>query len=153
MAKEEARAPVSSNEPVRDWLARYSAPEWIRAAMRELKTSENSFAIRNAKAGIAGARRAAGMALNGVLVVSFREDWGRTYMEHLAALALDTTAPAAVQTAARTLLDAQAPVAGGLIVLRASAFDERVLEAAKDVIAHSFALVNRYEKLSSGVPS
>lgn len=145
---EQAAAP-----PARDWLARYTASEWIRAAMRELKTAENSFAIRNAKAGIAGARRAAGMALNGALVASFREDWGRTYMEHLSALAKDTTAPAAVQTAARTLLDAQAPAPGALIMLRTSAVDERVLEAAKDVIAHGFALVNRYEKPSPGVPS
>lgn len=143
----------TAKEPVRDWLVRYSAPEWIRAAMRELKTAENAFSIRNAKAGIAGARRAAGMSLNGVLSVAFREDWGRTYMEHLAGLAKDTTAPAAVQAAARTLLDAQAPTPSSLVVLRTSAVNERVIEAAKDVIAHSFALVNRYETTPRGEPS
>lgn len=142
-----------SAEPVRDWLTRYSGPEWIRAALRELKTAENSFAGRNARAGLAGARRAAGMALNGVLAVAFREEWGRSYMDHLGALSRDMSAPEAVRTAAKTLLDATPPASGTLIVLRSSALDERVLEAARDVIAHSFALVNRHAKTSSGEPS
>ncbi|MFO0664334.1 MAG: hypothetical protein U0174_10300 [Polyangiaceae bacterium] len=146
---------MTIDPPVRDWLTRYSPPEWIRAAMRELGTAEKAFAVRNARAGIAGARRAAGMALNGVLAVAFREEWGRSYMDHLVALAKDASAPEAVRTAAKTLLDATPPAAGTLIVLRTASFEERVIEAAKDVIAHAFALVNRYAKAPppSGEPS
>ena len=51
------------------WLFKFSADEWIRAALGDLKRAEQAYAQRNARAGLAGARRAAGMALNGALVV------------------------------------------------------------------------------------
>ena len=51
-----------------DWLLKYSPKEWIRAAMRELRIAEGAYKQQNARAGLAGARRAAGMALNAALV-------------------------------------------------------------------------------------
>jgi hypothetical protein len=131
-----------------DWLRRYSPKEWIRAGMKELRLAELSYKQRNVRAGLAGCKRAAGMALNAALILEPNEAWKRTYVEHLRAVAQDESVPVAVRGAARVLLDV--PVPGGeIVVLRSPGHDERVLEAARDVMAHAFAVVVRHEKTGS----
>jgi hypothetical protein len=126
------------------WLFRLSPDEWIRAALGELRRAEEAFRMRNARAGIAGCKRAAGMALNGALIVEPNEAWGRSYVEHVEALAADDAAPESVRRASRLVVDAKPP-GGGLLTLRTSTSDERVLEATRDVIAHAYAVVKRHE--------
>src|SRR5262245_57832093 len=56
--------------PERDpdhWLYRLDAGEWLRAAENELKRAEAALTHKQQRAGVAGARRAAGMAWNAVL--------------------------------------------------------------------------------------
>lgn len=123
-----------------DWLRKLSPHEWIRAALSELKQAEAAYARRNARAAIVGCKRAAGMALNGVLIVDPRADWGRTYVEHVAALAQDDSVPDAVKRACRAVLDAQPP-GSSVVTLRTPSSDAQVLEATRDVIAHAYAVV------------
>ena len=124
------------------WLLKFSPEEWIRAATGELRQAEAAYAAKNGRAGLAGARRAAGMALNGALIIAPNDAWGRSYMDHL--LALKTDANARVADAARMLIDTPLP-GGELVALRTSNADERVLEAARDLIAHAYAIVKRAE--------
>ena len=69
------------------WLRRLSPNEWIAAALGEVSRAEKAWAGGNARAGVAGLKRAAGMALNGALLVEPDDAWGRTYVEHVEALA------------------------------------------------------------------
>ena len=134
-------------EFVRDpkhWLFKLSPGDWIRAAMGELRRAEDAYKVRNARAGLAGARRAAGMALNGALIVRPNDAWGRSYVDHLTALEKDETAPAAVRAACKILLETQPP-GNPLVSLRSPGLDERVLEAARDVMAHGLAMVKKHE--------
>ena len=131
------------------WLHRFTARQWIQAALGELGRAEAAYGANDARGGMAGARRAAGMALNGALVVDPDPSWGRSYMEHLAALARDTTVPEAVRDAARTLVEARAP-GTSVIGLRSRAGDERILEAARDVMAHAYARVVHHEERQTG---
>ena len=128
-----------------DWLRRLSPDEWIRAGLGELRRAEESYGRGDARAGTVGVKRAAGMALNAVLLVEPKESWGRTYVDHVGALAADQNVPEAVRAACRTLLDATGPSAG-VVNLRTPRTDERVLEAARDVIAHAWAVVKRHEQ-------
>src|SRR5262249_29092288 len=73
------------------WLRKLLPHEWIRAAMKELRAAEAAYHANQAKAGLAGCRRAAGMALNAALIVEPNEAWKRTYVEHLVAVAHDET--------------------------------------------------------------
>ncbi|MCL2450236.1 MAG: hypothetical protein FWD17_14920, partial [Polyangiaceae bacterium] len=103
----------------------------------------------DARAGAAGAKRAAGMALNGALIVEPDESWGRTYVEHVEALARDARVPEAVRVASRRVLDAGGLLASGVLVsLRTPRSHEGVLEAARDVIAHAWAVVKRHDARS-----
>jgi len=132
-------------EFVRDpehWLYRYAPGEWIRAALAEVRRAEAAYKQRNAKAGLACAKRAAGMALNAALVVRPDESWGRSYVDHLMALSNDASAPAAVREACKVLLETHAPGVD-IVPLRSPRSDERVIEAARDVMAHAYFLVNR----------
>ncbi len=134
-------------EFVRDpshWLYRYSPDEWIRAALGELHRATAAYGAGNARAGAAGVKRAAGMALNGALIVEPKEAWGRTYIEHVEALAKDACVPEAVRAACSAVLDARGPSAD-VVVLRTPKGHAAVLEAAKDVIAHAWAVVKRHE--------
>lgn len=124
------------------WLFKLSPDEWIRAGTGELRRAEEAYAKKNGRAGLAGARRAAGMALNGALIVAPNEAWGRSYMDHLLALKADGNAR--VAEAAKTLVDTPLP-GGEVVALRTAKADERVLEAARDLIAHAYALVKRAE--------
>jgi hypothetical protein len=124
------------------WLFKLSPDEWIRAATGELRQAEAAYAKKNGRAGLAGARRAAGMALNGALIVAPNEAWGRSYMDHLLALKADPNAR--VAAAATTLVDTPLP-GGEVVALRTAKADERILEAARDLIAHAYAIVKRAE--------
>ena len=126
------------------WLHRLTPDEWIAAAMGEIHRAEVAYGKNDARAGLASAKRAAGMALNGALRVRPNEAWGRSYVQHVQALAKDETAPAAVRAACVTLLESKAP-GSDLLGLRSKAGDARVLEAARDVMAHAYALVKRHE--------
>lgn len=126
------------------WLYRHSPREWLRAALAELSRAEEAYKSHNARAGHAGCLRAAGMALNGALIHEPNEAWGRTYVDHVEALARDGAVPEAVREAAARLASSKAP-GGPVISLRSKASDERLLEAARDVMAHAYARVVVHE--------
>ncbi len=69
------------------WLRKLTPDEWIRAAMAELRRAEAAYAGGDGRGGSAGVKRAAGMALNAALIVEPDEKWGRSYVEHVKALA------------------------------------------------------------------
>ena len=127
-----------------DWLHRFSPAEWIRAALGELRHAAAAYERRDMRAGAAGVQRAAGMSLNAVLLVEPNPAWGRTYVEHVVALADDPTVPEAVRAACHTVLDAKAP-SSGVVSLRTPRASERAVDAAHDVIAHAWAVVKRHE--------
>lgn len=129
------------------WLYRLTAREWIQAALGELSRAERAYAQNSAKAGHTGARRAAGMALNGALIVEPNETWGRSYMEHVVAIASDASVPEAVRASARLLVETPGP-GGGVISLRSRSGDERFIEAARTLMAHAYAVVMRHEEKS-----
>lgn len=125
------------------WLFKLSPDEWIHAAMGELRRAEEAYARKNGRAGLAGARRAAGMALNGALIVEPNEAWGRSYMDHLLALKAPAEGvPDAVRVACVALVDTPLP-GGEIIALRTASADTKILEAARDVVAHAYAVVKR----------
>lgn len=140
--------PVTTSRFVRDeshWLLKLSPDEWIRAGLADLRRAEQAYAAHSARAGLAGAKRAAGMALNGALIVEPDETWGRSYVDHLMALARDTRVPERVREACRELTEPAAPASAKLVTLRTTSSDHRILEAARDVIAHAYAVVKRHE--------
>src|SRR5690606_27709292 len=76
------------------WLWRLSDRDWLDAAERELELGREHLGSR--RTAITHARRAAGMALNGVLVARAPRGWsrgrcetvwGRSYLDHLRSLA------------------------------------------------------------------
>ena len=76
------------------WLWRLSADAWLDAAQRELEQGQAQLGSR--RTAVTHARRAAGMALNGVLVALATRGWprdrceavlGRSYIDHLRVLA------------------------------------------------------------------
>lgn len=145
-APDSPRGPASAVPPKDPghWLFRFSPSEWLRLATGELRRAEDAFARRDARGGLASARRAAGMALNGALVLHPDLPWGRSYVDHVTALARDgSEAPPAVRAACQALLSAQPPRSGEPVALGSRPRDARVLEAARDVVAHGYALVVR----------
>jgi HEPN domain-containing protein len=127
-----------------DWLRKHSPEEWIRAALAELRRAEDAYKTNNAKAGLAGCKRAAGMALNAALVLEPKPAWGRSFVDHLIALAADKSAPQAVRDACNVLLETHAP-GHDILTLRSPRSNERVIESARDVMAHAYAVVKRHE--------
>ena len=127
------------------WLLKLSPDEWIRAGLSDLDRAKAAYDANNPRAGLAGARRAAGMALNGALIAEPDERWGRSYVDHIMALARDPAVPERVREACRELTAASAPSAAKLITLRTSSQEQGILEAARDVIAHAYAVVKRHE--------
>lgn len=127
------------------WLYKFSAIEWIRVALAELRRAEQAYASHDTRAGLAGARRAAGMALNGALIAVPNEGWGRSYVDHLMALGVDPDVPPRVREAAKILTDTPLSGQGTLVTLRTPSSNEKVLEAARDVAAHAYAVVKRHE--------
>ena len=127
-----------------EWLTKLSPKEWISAALGELARAEAAYARSDPRGGIAGCKRAAGMALNGALSVEPNAGWGRTYVEHLDALAKDAGVPEAVGASCKAVLDAKAPTSA-LAMLRTKSGDAKVVEAARDVIAHALWVVKKHE--------
>ena len=128
------------------WLYRHTPREWLRAALGELEQAKRAYAAHNGRAGLAGCRRAAGVALNGWLATldAVPDAYGRSYMDHLAGLIDDTGAPEAAHAAARVLR--QTPLPGGdLVALRTPTTDGTALDAAETVMAHAYAGVVRSE--------
>ena len=79
------------------WLDRLTPREWLAAAEAELAHASEALARRAARPGVTHARRAAGMAWNAVLATApdgagraaLVARFGRSYMEHVAALAAE----------------------------------------------------------------
>jgi HEPN domain-containing protein len=103
--------------PLPEWLSRLGAAEWIAAAENELRQAHAQLAARRHREGLTYARRAAGMALNARLTRDFDESYGRSYMDHLHALAADARAPEPVRNAAATLIGT--PIRPELVTLGA----------------------------------
>ncbi len=81
------------------------------------------------------------MALNGALCRSFRA-WGRTYIEHLHAIAKDPQVPPAAREAARLLNSIETDKGQSLIRLTPPGEVVRWVEATKTVMAHAYAIVH-----------
>jgi hypothetical protein len=126
------------------WLLRLSPDEWIRAALGELARTERAWDRGDLRGAGAGAKRAAGMALNGALIVAPDESWGRTYVEHVTALAVDDRVPQAVRRACAEVLDGPEP-GSDLIRLRTPRSRVTVLEAVRDIIAHAWSIVRKHQ--------
>ncbi len=112
------------------WLYRLTPEEWLRAAENELARAEQALAARQQRAGLAQARRAAGMAWNAVLATAADEAYGRSYMEHLQALARDEAVPVGVREAADALL--KAPLVAEVIPLGRG--DTRLAGCARAIV-------------------
>jgi len=126
------------------WLHRLSPDEWVRAALAEVKRAAAAYARGDLRGGAASVKRAAGMGLNGALIVEPDERWGRSYVDHVQALSVDADVPEAVRAACRAVLHAGS--AGEVVVLRTPRTGEPELEAARDVIAHAWTVVRRHDK-------
>jgi hypothetical protein len=82
------------------------------------------------------------MALNAALIVEPEHPWGRTYVEHVEALATDAGVPQAVREACQRLLHT---LPADLVPLRTPRGHAAFVDAARDVIAHAWAVVKRHE--------
>ena len=114
----------------RDWLARLSVADWLASATNEIAHAKEALLRKAYRTGVTHARRGAGMALNALLCLRFRPDWGRSYMDHIVALAQDNDAPEAIRHAAQTLVDTK-PQTPELIALGKP--DLRVFEASNQI--------------------
>lgn len=117
------------------WLHRFTPDEWLRAGRHELALCLPALAEGQQKRGVALARRAAGMALNGVLALEPDDAWGRSYMDHLRAVAHAAQVPEAVRKAAQQLVEA--PLEGPRFVRIGGGADEGVGAAAAAIIEWS----------------
>jgi hypothetical protein len=129
------------------WLHRLTPAEWLAAADTELAHAEEALARRAARPGVTHARRAAGMAWNAVLAAATGDDaeailarYGRSYMEHVVALAAAEDVPADVRAAAALLRDTP-PAPPELVTLGKP--DLRVAEAARMIATHARAALAR----------
>jgi len=125
------------------WLHRLDAAEWLAAAATELAHARDKLSHRSVRPGVTHARRAAGMAWNAVLVTTPDERYGRSYMEHVIALAdtpeSDATIPADVRAAARLLRETP-PAPPALITIGKP--DLSAAEAAEKIVAFARAHVS-----------
>jgi hypothetical protein len=78
------------------------------------------------------------MAWNAVLVIAGDDSYGRSYMEHLKALADDATVPEPIRLAARSLVDA--PLETKLVQLGGG--DTRLADAAAAIVDHARARIS-----------
>jgi len=124
-----------------DWLTRLSPEQWIRQALAELSRAEQLIAAHDRSAAVVSLRRAAGMALNGALRVSWR-DWGRTYVEHVRAVEQDEAVPEAVRSAAKLLNGVEVVREPNVVRLTPPSESARWVDAAKTVMAHAYAVVH-----------
>jgi HEPN domain-containing protein len=131
--------PDSTPTALPDWLARHAPADWIRQGLSELGRAEARLRAHDRTAGILGLQRAAGMALNAALCVRLR-GWGRTYAEHLRAVAEDLEVPHSVRSAARLLTSAPVERHSNVVRLTVPSETTRLVEATKTVMAHAYAL-------------
>jgi hypothetical protein len=132
---------VGSGDAELSWLTRLSPPEWIRKGLGELARAEEFLKTHDRSAGVLALRRACGMALNGALCVTFRP-WGRTYVEHVRAIADDASVPEPVRLAAKILNDVPLERTPNVVRLTPPSESARWVEAAKTVMAHAYAVVH-----------
>ena len=127
------------------WLHRLTPPEWLAAADTELAHCAEVLARRAVRPGVTHARRAAGMAWNAVLAAAPDEAalealvarFGRSYMEHVAALAAATEVPEEVRAAAAFLRDTP-PAPPTLLTLgKPGQADNRALDAARAIVDYA----------------
>ena len=125
------------------WLRRLTPAEWLAAAETELEHAAEKLSARAVRPGVTHARRAAGMAWNAVMTAApdaeeaLVERYGRSYMDHVVALAGAADVPDEVRAAAAFLRDTP-PVAPPLVTLTAPGHpDLRALEAARVIVAHA----------------
>ena len=123
------------------WLFKFSPAEWLASARAELARASAAFEQRNVTAAYALLKRAAGMALNAALIVNENPSWGRSYVDHLRALREDATSPPGVREAAARLLELK-PSTGALVSLRTPTDERALLDAARTIIAHAYAIVH-----------
>jgi HEPN domain-containing protein len=134
------RPPMQPEVNPAHWLYRLTDQQWLQAARNELARAYAALRTRQYRPGVAYARRAAGMALNAVLVVRFDDRYGRSYVDHLRALVADEAAPAEPRQAARTLL--ATPMQPPLLTLRPQGPVD-VADAASAVVEYAAALIAR----------
>jgi hypothetical protein len=121
------------------WLHRLTPAEWLAAADTELAHAAEALSRRAARPGVTHARRAAGMAWNAVLAATPDDDalvarFGRSYMEHVTALADAIDVPEGVRDAARLLRDTP-PTPPELVPLgKPGQPDLRAAEAARAIV-------------------
>lgn len=132
---------ASLGRQVPAWLSRLAPEAWIQQGLAELGRAEARLQAHDRVAGVLGLRRAAGMALNGALRVVWRE-WGRTYVDHLQALAHDADVPAAVREAAQLLNGVPLDKQTSVVRLTPPSESARWLEATKTIMAHAYAVVH-----------
>jgi hypothetical protein len=125
------------------WLHRLTPDEWLAAADTELAHAAEKLAARAYRPGVTHARRAAGMAWNALLAAAPDLDaqvvrFGRSYMEHVVALAGDQTVESELRAAAQVLRDTP-PAPPELITLGKP--DLRALEAARAIVEHVRATI------------
>lgn len=123
------------------WLTRLGPEAWIRQGLSELGRAEARLQVHDRTAGVLGLRRAAGMALNGALCVVWRQ-WGRTYIDHLQALAHDSSVPLAVREAAERLNAVPLDKHPGVARLTPPSESAAWVEATKTIMAHAYAVVH-----------
>jgi hypothetical protein len=129
------------------WLHRLTPAEWLAAAEAELGHAAEALGRRAFRPGVTHARRAAGMAWNAVLAgvpdetraADLLARFGRSYMEHVAALATAADAPDHVRAAAQLLRDT--PAAPPELVTLGKP-DLRPVDAARAITAHARAQVS-----------
>jgi hypothetical protein len=120
------------------WLHRLTAAEWVAAAETELEHARAALGKRATRSGITHARRAAGMAWNAVLVRNPDDRAGRSYMDHVVAIASDALPlPDDLRAAGRLLRDTP-PRPPELIAIGKP--DLRPLEAAQAIIDYARTL-------------
>ena len=111
--------------------------EWLTAARNELKQAREELVHKRQRPGVAGARRAAGMAWNAVLTVVYDERFGRSYMDHLKTLSEEPSLAAAVREAAKLLLSA--PLETNVIPIGKG--DTQLADAAQMIIDSATAAI------------
>jgi len=123
-------------------LHRLTAPEWLAAAANELANADAAVARRATRVALTHARRSAGMAWNAVLVLHPDERAGRSYMEHVVALADDPAVPDEVRAAAQTLRQAAASPPALIPLGRPGVSpDQALLRAARAILDHAGRVV------------
>jgi hypothetical protein len=90
------------------WLRRLLPDEWLAAAETEIAAATHALERHSYRTGITHLRRGAGMACNALLWRGERAAWGRSYMEHVVALASDDDVPAELRAAAQRLRETPA---------------------------------------------